>query len=200
MYADLGAIAKVIAPLYTAEGLSISFDADRPVLGSDGKPLNPPPPGWFRTIAIVSHSAGHSRLHHIDLPSDETGTKGNVNKTAIQGVVSMTTYGRRCLTCMVFNVSTGDDKDGNRDDGEGNRKKTARDTGPKPLEPYADVDFQADLPKFTKLIASGKKTAEQIIIMISSKVAPSEDQKAAIRAIKAPVVDAEFVRDMEASQ
>lgn len=114
MYADLGAIAKVIAPLYTAEGLSISFDADRPALGSDGKPLNPPPEGWFRTIAIVSHSGGHSRLHHIDLPSDEAGVKGNANKTPIQGVVSMTTYGRRCLTCMVFNVSTGDD-DGNSD-------------------------------------------------------------------------------------
>ena len=134
MYADLAAISKVITPLFTAEGLSISFDADRPILGADGKPLPPPPQGWFRTIAIVSHAVGHSRLHHIDLPSDEVGVKGNTNKTPIQGVVSMTTYGRRVLTCMVFNVAIGDE-DGNgggetRQSVDMPRTKTKQDNSP----------------------------------------------------------------------
>ncbi len=113
MYADLGAISKVIAPLYTAEGLSISFDSNREVLNADGKPIPQQPTGWFRTVGIVSHSAGHSRIHHIDLPSDTSGSQGKTNKTEIQGAISTTTYGRRALTCMVFNVATGDD-DGNR--------------------------------------------------------------------------------------
>lgn len=159
VYADLGAIAKAIAPLYTAEGLSISFDADRPVLGADGKPLNPPPAGWFRTIAIVSHSAGHSRLHHIDLPSDETGAKGNVNKTAIQGVVSMTTYGRRCLTCMVFNVSIGDD-DGNGA-GAGNSGVVPDADGKAALEKCASLDSLKSA--WSKLTAEQRKTLSGVM-------------------------------------
>jgi ribosomal protein S5 len=112
MYADLAAIARVIAPLYTEEGLSISFDSNREVLNADGKPIPAPPAGWFRTVGIVSHSAGHSRIHHIDLPSDTSGSQGKANKTEIQGAISTTTYGRRALTCMVFNVAIGDN-DGN---------------------------------------------------------------------------------------
>ncbi len=49
--------------------------------------------------------------------------------------------------------------------------------------PYADADFAADLPKFTKLIKSGKKTPEQVIAMVSTKVVPSAEQKAAIMAL-----------------
>jgi hypothetical protein len=67
-------------------------------------------------------------------------------------------------------------------------------------QPYSDEDFKADLPKFQKLIETGKKTPEQIIIMVSSKVIPSEAQKAAIRAIKEPVVDPDFVAEMEAGK
>lgn len=49
---------------------------------------------------------------------------------------------------------------------------------------YADADFQADLPTFTKLVNAGKKTPEQIITMVSSKVVPNAEQKAAILALK----------------
>jgi len=67
-------------------------------------------------------------------------------------------------------------------------------------QPYSDADFKVDLPKFQKLIESGKKTAEQVIIMMSSRVIPTETQKAAIRAIKAPVADPEFVAELESGQ
>lgn len=177
-YADLGAITKAIAPMYTAEGLSISFDSNRPIMNADGKPINPPPQGWFRTVAIVSHAAGHSRLHYIDLPSDETGIKGNSNKTAIQGVISMTTYGRRALTCMVFNVAVTDD------DGNAEREKQRPEPPARPeLPPYAADAFTKNLPAWTKLIKAGKKTATQIIAMVSSKAVLSDEQKKAIEAI-----------------
>jgi hypothetical protein len=103
-YAKLAAINKAITPIYTAEGFSISFDT-----------ADSPKPDYLRTIAILSHSAGHSRTYHIDMPPDEVGAKGNVNKTKVHATGSTNSYGRRYLVCMIFNVTTEDDNDGNRD-------------------------------------------------------------------------------------
>lgn len=67
-------------------------------------------------------------------------------------------------------------------------------TGP---QPYTDADFQADLPKFKKYITAKKKTADEIIATLSSKVVVSEEQKKVIRSLIVPVVDAGFVAEME---
>lgn len=102
-YAKLEAINRQIVPIYTKEGLSISFDtADAPIQG------------WQRTIATVSHAQGHSRQYHLDLPPDGEGAKGTTNKTLVQATGSTNSYARRYLTNMIFNVSTFDDQDGNR--------------------------------------------------------------------------------------
>lgn len=55
-----------------------------------------------------------------------------------------------------------------------------RDTGPKP---YAQADFDKNFPAWEKLIKGGKKNAEQIITMVSSKAVLSDEQKAAINAV-----------------
>lgn len=102
-YAKLAAIARVITPIYTAEGLSISFDS-----------ADCPKPDLFRTIALVSHSRGHTRTYHLDLALDAAGVKGNSNKTAVQASGSTNSYARRYLMCMIFNVTTEDDTDGNK--------------------------------------------------------------------------------------
>jgi len=101
-YAKLAAINKVITPIYTAEGLSISFDT-----GAATRPEEQ------RTIAIVSHAAGHNRQFHLDLPMDDSGAKGTVNKTKVHATASSNHYARRYLVCMIFNVTTEDDDDGN---------------------------------------------------------------------------------------
>lgn len=102
-YAKLEAINRQIVPIYTAEGLSISFDtAESPVAG------------WQRTLATVSHAQGHSRQYHLDLPPDAEGAQGKTNKTLVQATGSTNMYARRYLTNMIFNISTYDDKDGNR--------------------------------------------------------------------------------------
>lgn len=104
-YATLGAINKQIVPLYTAEGLSLSFNtADSPIKD------------FLRIEGTLSHSGGHSRKYHIDLPPDDVGAKGNVNKTGVQATGSTNSYGRRYLALMIFNVSTMDDTDGNKKD------------------------------------------------------------------------------------
>lgn len=102
-YATLAAINEKIVPIYTAEGLSISFDT--------GKADNP---AEQRTLARVSHSSGHSRDYHIDLPKDDVGAKGTTNKTPVHATGSTNMYGRRYLVCMIFNLATrAMDKDGN---------------------------------------------------------------------------------------
>lgn len=105
-YAKLAAINRDITPIYTAEGLSISFDSG-----------DCPKEGWTRTIAKVSHAEGHTREYHYDLPLDSVGAKGNVNKTEVHAAGSTSSYARRYLVCMIFNVTTEDDDDGNKGGG-----------------------------------------------------------------------------------
>lgn len=54
-------------------------------------------------------------------------------------------------------------------------------TGRKELDPYSKADFDKNLPSWRQAIAGGKKTADQIIAMVSSKGVLSEEMKAAIR-------------------
>ncbi len=110
-YADLAAINAVIVPMYAAEGLSISFNSG---------PCETQ--GWFRTIATVSHSAGHSKEYHLDLPLDDVGAKGTTNKTGVQAMGSTNSYARRYLERMIFNLATGDDNDGNKPEPEESTK------------------------------------------------------------------------------
>jgi phage recombination protein Bet len=51
----------------------------------------------------------------------------------------------------------------------------------KPLPPYSADSFAKNLPQWRDMIASGKKTADQIIATVSSKAVLSDEQKAEIR-------------------
>ena len=87
------------------------------------------------------------------------------------------------------------------------------------LPPYADVDFAKNLPAWTKAVAGGKKTAPEVLAMLSTKATFSEEQKARILSLKkAPAAESpapepappppapsaaeadEFVRDMDAAE
>lgn len=101
-YAKHEAMAKAIKPIYTSEGFSITFSE-----GDSTKERH------IRIVGILRHSAGHKELHHVDLPLDNAGIKGNVNKTETHATGSTFSYGRRYLTLLMFDVATGDDNDGN---------------------------------------------------------------------------------------
>jgi len=61
----------------------------------------------------LSHSAGHTRKYWVDLPLDQAGIKGTVNKTPMHATGSTFSYGRRYLVVMIFNISViGEDDDG----------------------------------------------------------------------------------------
>ena len=100
LYAKLDAINKGIVPVYTAHGFAVSFD-------TEDSPLE----DHIRIVAYVAHSGGHSKTYRHDLPIDNKGMEGKANKTLMHGRASTVSYGQRYLLCMIFNVSTGDDKD-----------------------------------------------------------------------------------------
>jgi len=103
-YAKIEAIAKAIKPVYTREGFSMSFSQ-----GESGVENH------IRIDGVLRHASGHSEnTYNIILPVDNVGIKGTVNKTMVHATGSTLTYGRRYLTCMMFNVATEDDTDGNQ--------------------------------------------------------------------------------------
>lgn len=102
-YADLAAIEEQAMPIIHDHGFGVSFQPD----GYNDK-------GELRIRWEISHDEGHVRNGVGEIPVDGAGTGGKVNKTGTQAFGSTATYGRRYLLCMLFNISTGDDNDGNK--------------------------------------------------------------------------------------
>ena len=100
-YAKLKTMNKLVVPVYTRHGFSLSF-------GTTDCPV----PNYIRITCKVRHRAGHSADYQADVPLDVTGPKGNQNKTLTHGFGSSLSYGRRYLTMLIFNVATTDDDDG----------------------------------------------------------------------------------------
>lgn len=76
------------------------------------------------------------------------------------------------------------------------------------LPDYSAEDFTKNLPAWSKVVAGGKKSASDLLAMLSTKATFSEEQKARILSLKTqPVADAQpakvddpFVADMEAAE
>ena len=112
-YADLAAIEEQAMPIIHRHGFAVSFQPD-------GYNEN----GDLRIRWEISHEGGHVRNDVAAIPVDAAGSQGKVNKTGTQAFGSTATYGRRYLLCMLFNISTGDDRDGNRPREDDNRTIT----------------------------------------------------------------------------
>ena len=102
-YADLAAIEDQAMPIIHDFGFGVTFQP----AGYNDK-------GELQIKWTISHEAGHSESDIAGIPVDGAGSQGKVNKTGTQAFGSTATYGRRYLLCMLFNISTGDDRDGNR--------------------------------------------------------------------------------------
>lgn len=102
MYAKLEHINAGITPIYTKHGFSISFGEGKAEIAE-----------MIRIEARVIHKLGHVDQYFYDLPLDLAGIRDQVNKTKIHAKGSTTTYGRRYLLTMIFNLTVGDDVDGN---------------------------------------------------------------------------------------
>ena len=153
MYATLAAIVDEGTPIITAEGLAVSYDMYDP--GGRDKDMPAPVQGWHRVIAIVSHRGGHSRKYHFDGPLDDAGKDGTKNKTGIQAMGSTVSYLRRYLFCMIFNVATVDDDDGN---GSGDARMDEK----KLADHLAALDAAADEPSLLKAFSLAWNAAEDV--------------------------------------
>lgn len=100
-YAGLDDIINMAKPVYTDKGFSVIFYE-----GNTDKPEH------VRICADILHSAGHKETYFYDMPLDGSGIKGNANMTKIHGKSSSTSYARRYLLCMIWNIPT-QDTDGN---------------------------------------------------------------------------------------
>ena len=101
-YADLADIEEQAMPVAYAHGFSVSFTP----AGQDGS-------GNLLIDWTLMHEEGHTKTGQAGFPLDVAGSGGKVNKTGIQAMGSTMTYGRRYLVCNLFNIATGDDRDGN---------------------------------------------------------------------------------------
>lgn len=104
-YSKLATIVGTLAPIYTAEGFSVTFGQGR----CDSEKLVDQ--GWVRTTSELSHAAGHSKPFYVDLPADIYGIAGKVNKTLIHGTKSSISYARVILMGLMFNFTTSEDVD-----------------------------------------------------------------------------------------
>jgi len=100
-YAQLKTVLIKAKPIYTEEGFSLMFYE-----GVTDKPNHK------RICVDVMHEQGHTKSRYVDLAIQTTGIAGKSMMTEIHGEGSSFSYGRRYLTCMIFNIPTGDD-DGN---------------------------------------------------------------------------------------
>lgn len=113
-YATFAALDAELRPIYAKHGFSLSFDTGEA-----------PEPATVRVVCHVSHAAGFTRDHHVDMPADGKGAKGGDVMTRTHATGAAMTYGQRYLLKMIFNIAVARDTDGNlgpRDMGEAARR------------------------------------------------------------------------------
>jgi len=102
-YATYAKLDRVLRPIYTKHGFSLSFDE-----------ADSPKPDHIRVLCYVSHDDGFTRTYRKDMPADGKGAKGGDVMTKTHAAGAASTYGSRYLLKGIFNVAVGeDDRDGN---------------------------------------------------------------------------------------
>jgi len=102
-YATYEKLDRVLRPIYTKHGFSLSFDEG-----------DSPKPDHIRVLCHVAHDAGHTRVYRKDMPADGKGAKGGDVMTKTHAAGAAASYGARYLLKGIFNVAIGEeDKDGN---------------------------------------------------------------------------------------
>lgn len=104
-YATYAALDRILRPIYTSHGFSLSFDTGEAKEDA------------VNVLCYVSHKSGHTRQYHVDMPADGKGAKGGDVMTKTHAAGSAMQYGQRYLLKLIFNVAIGTDDDGNNASG-----------------------------------------------------------------------------------
>lgn len=113
-YARLETVQETITPIYSKWGFAVTWNEG-----------DSPKAGHMRIIATVLHREGFSRTYQGDYPIDGVGAQGGKFMTALQGVVSSTSYAQKNMLRMIWNLTIG----GVDDDGETGAKITPEQHG-----------------------------------------------------------------------
>jgi hypothetical protein len=118
-YATYGALDRMVRPIYTQHGFSVSYTTE--------------PTGEPNTILVVGMLTNGpiSRRYQMPIPIDTKGPKGADHMTRTHATMSATTYGKRGILTMMFNLAT-DDDDGNL---AGGRARPVLDVPRRPAPP-----------------------------------------------------------------
>lgn len=157
-YAELFNVVDAVGPVLSAHGLSTSWRLTRDE------------PGWIEVTCELRHEDGHCDRVSMGGPPDTGGAKN-----AIQARASTISYLERYTLKAITGVAEG----GDDDDGQGGAG------APVPEVCYYSAEaFSTNLPAWSELILSGRKTADQIIATVETKGAPlTAQQKADLRAV-----------------
>lgn len=102
-WATYAALDKMLRPLYTKQGFSLSFDSGES------------PADTVIAYCYVSHRDGHTRKYQSPpVPLPTMGPQGKAVMTTTHGTGAAMSYAKRYLLAFIFNIPVGeDDTDGN---------------------------------------------------------------------------------------
>lgn len=146
-WATYPALDKMLRPIYTRHGFSLSFDSGES------------PVETVITHCYVSHRAGHTRKYQSPpVPLPTMGPQGKAVMTTTHGTGSAMSYGKRYLVAFIFNIPIGDeDTDGNGEPDSG----TLDDIGER-LDWIANCKDLPELQKFFYLSVNKAKAINDL--------------------------------------
>lgn len=101
-YASYAAIDRIVRPIYTREGMSLSFSH-----------TDSPKAEHVRVLCFASLGS-YTRTYQIDMPTDGKGAKGGDVMSKTHAMAAADSYAKRYLIKDVFNIAIGEeDVDGN---------------------------------------------------------------------------------------
>jgi len=169
-HAELSDVTTAISPAMSRHQLSHRWDVAQ---------AN----GCITVTCLITHALGHSESICMSAAPDNSG-----HKNAIQQVASTVSYLQRYTLLAITGMSAKDIDDDAR--GAYTTQEPAGAAAAKTMEPppaapaaYPQAKFDTNLPAWTALIQSGKKTAEAVIKNVSLVAVMTETQKATVLAI-----------------
>ena len=101
-YASYAALDRVVRPVYTKHGFSLSFSTE------------PAPRDNALLVVCYCSRGGYTRKYQVLMPADGKGAKGGDVMTLTHATGAAASYGMRYLLKMIFNIAIGEeDTDGN---------------------------------------------------------------------------------------
>jgi hypothetical protein len=153
-YASYAAIDRVIRPIYTREGMSLSFSHD-----------DCPKAEHVRVLCFASLGA-YTRTYQMDMPTDGKGAKGKDVMTTTHATATADSYAKRYLVKDIFNIAIGEgDTDGNLPAGQGLSEKRMDELG-KGIAAASSVDElrKCYFDAYKEAQAAKDRTAMQLFI------------------------------------